>query len=199
MGQFGPTFAPSTGIRRFSDSGIYVLGALVSSTAFLFVVDIAGGRFAEATGRSVAALVALVSVCVLMLVDAIRLWAGRSMSFGPSRQTPYRIRLWGWTGVLAWGLDTGLPVSTVRATPLPMIGVILTGTGHAGPLHGVFYGLGITLGLLVSLLNLSSPERIDRSMDILVRQYRSLNPAILVLAPSGLAAAAMAIALADAA
>ena len=121
------------------------------------------------------------------------------MSFGLSRQTPHRIRLRGWTGVLAWGLDTGLPVSTVRATSLPMIGVILTGTGHAGPLHGVFYGLGVTLGLLVSLLNLSSPERIDRSMDVLVRQYRSLNPAILVLAPSGLAAAVMAIALADAA
>ena len=36
MGQFGPTFAANKGIRRFSDSGVYVLGVLVSSTVFVF-------------------------------------------------------------------------------------------------------------------------------------------------------------------
>ena len=42
MGQFGPTFAANKGIRRFSDSGFYVLGVLVSSTVFVFAVDAAG-------------------------------------------------------------------------------------------------------------------------------------------------------------
>ena len=198
MGQFGPTLARNKGIRRFSDSGVYVLGALVSSTVFVFVVDAAGGRLAAAAGRQGSIVVALAAMGLLMLVDAIRLWGGRSTSFGPARQTPYHWRLKGRTGVVGWGLDTGLPVSTVRATSLPVLGVILAATGHAGPFHGLFYGLGVTLGLLTALPAVRSPERTDRAMDDLLRRYRSLGPTTFVLVPTGLTAAVLAAALATA-
>ena len=198
MGQFGPTLAGNKGIRRFSDSGIYVLGVLASSTVFVFVVDAGGRRLEEAVGHQNSVMTALVAMCLLMLIDAIRLWGGRSMSFGPARQTPYRWRLKGQIGVLGWGLDTGLPVSTVRATSLPVLGVILAATGHAGPLHGLFYGFGLTLGLLTALFAARSPERTDRAMDNLIRRYRSLGPTTFVLGPTGLTAAVLAAVLATA-
>lgn len=198
MGQFGPTVARNKGIRRFSDSGLYVLGVLASSTLFVFVVDAVGVRFAGLAGRRGSIVAALVAVGLLMLVDAIRLWAGRSTSLGPDRQTPYGWRMKGRVGVLGWGLDTGLPISTVRATPLPVLGVILAATGHAGPFHGLFYGFGITLGVLAGLPALRSQPRTDRAMDDLVRMYTSLGPAVFVVAPSGLGAAALAVALAAA-
>ena len=196
MGQFGPTFAANKGIHRFSDSGVYVLGVLVSSTVFVFVVNAAGDRFAETAGPRGSIVAALAAVGLLMLIDAIRVWGGRSTSLGPARQTPYRWRAKGRVGVLGWGLDTGLPVSTVRTTPLPVLGVILAATGHAGPFHGLFYGAGVALGVLTALPALRSGERTDRAMDNLLRRYRSLGPARLVLASSGLTAAALAATLA---
>lgn len=186
MGQFGPTFANGRGIRRFYDSGLYMLGVLTSSTVFVFAVDAAGSRFSEAAGTRGSVVAALVPVSLLMVVDAIRLWGGRTTSLGLDRQTPYAWRLKGPTGVLAWGLDTGLPVSTIRATSLPALGVILAATGYTGPLHGLLYGLGVAVGLFAGMLAIRPGERADRAMDDLVRRYRELGPARLVLAPSGL-------------
>ena len=199
MGQFGPTLARNKGIRRFSDSGVYVLGVLSSSTVFVFVVDAAGGRLAAATGRRGSIVAALAATGLVMLVDAVRVWGGRTTSIGPARQTPYRWRLKGRTGILGWGLDTGLPFSTVRATSLPVLGVILAATGHAGSFHGLFYGFGVTLGLMTALPALRSSERTDRAMDDLLRRYRSLGPAAFILVPTGLTAAVVAAALMNAA
>ena len=197
MGQFGPTFAHGRGIRRISDSGVYVLGVLLSSAVFMFVLDAAGTRLGEAAGARGSMVAALVLAVLLMVVDAIRLWGGRTTSFGLERQTPYGWRLKGPIGVLGWGLDTGLPVSTVRATSLPALGMILAATGHAGPFHGLCYGIGVTLGVLGGLPAIRSGERTDRAMDKLVKRYRTLGPARLVLAPSGLIAAVVAASLAS--
>lgn len=130
-----------------------------------------------------------------MLVDAVRLWGGRSTSFGPGRQTPYAWRLKGRVGVLGWGLDTGLPVTTVRATSLPALGVILAATGHGAWFDGLFYGLGLTLGVLVGLPRALSRERIDAAMAELQRSRQAIGPVLLVVAPSGLTASALAAAL----
>ncbi len=197
MGQFGPTFAAGRGIRRFSDSAAYVVGVLASSFLFLLAVDAAGGWFGALAGSRGAVVTALALAGMLALIDALRVWGGRSMSFGPGRQTPYAWRAKGLAGVVAWGLDTGLPVSTVRATPLPLLGVILAATGHAGPFHGLFYGLGVTLGLLAGLPAARSSPRIDRVMDNLTGQYRTLGPVVLLLAPSGLTVAALGASLAQ--
>ena len=94
--------------------------------------------------------------------------------------------------MLGWGLDTGLPISTVRATSLPALGVILAATGHATVLHGLFYGLGVTLGVFAGLPLLHSRGRIDWAMDALIKRYRAVGAAIWVLVPSGLVAAVLA-------
>ena len=193
LGQFGPTYASNRGIRRFSDSGLYVLGALISSTLFVLVVAAVGAWFQEITGRRASISASLGLVGLLMLVDAVRLWGGRVTSLGPKRQTPYDWRLRGRMGVLGWGFDTGLPVSTVRATSLPALGVILAATGHAAWFHGLFYGLGLTLGVLAGLPRARSRERIDWAMAELQRRHRAIGPALLVVVPSGLTAAVLAV------
>ena len=172
-----------------------MLGALVSSTLFVLAVSAAGTWFQEVAGRRASIAAALGLVGVLVLVDAVRLWGGRFTSFGPERQTPYDWRLKGRMGVFGWGLDTGLPVSTVRATSLPLLGVILAVTGHATWFHGLFYGLGLTLGVLAGLPRARSDGRIDLAMADLQRSYRRIGPALLVLVPSGVTAAALVLAL----
>ena len=196
MGQFGPTFTGARGVRRFSDSGVYALGVLSSSAVFVFVLDAAGTRFRGAAGVRGALVAALVLASLLMAVDAIRLWGGRLTSIGLHRQTAYGWRVKGPVGVLGWGLDTGLPVSTVRVTSLPVLGVILAATGHAGPFHGLFYGCGLVIGVFAGMVSVRPGVRTDRAMDDLLRSYRALRPALLLLGPSGITAAALAVSLA---
>lgn len=182
MGQFGPSVSGNQGIRRYADSGVYLIGVLVSSFIFGVLADAAGIGISGAAGERGAAA-ALIAASMLVGLDALRLWGGRSTSFGPARQTPYDWRLRGWRGVLGWGLDTGLPLTTVRATPLPVLGVILIVTGHAGPFHGLFYGMGLALGVVASLIGARSEPRIDKAMDKILLRHRQLGPARLVLAP----------------
>ena len=196
MGQFGPTLKNNRAVRRFADSGLYALGAVLSSLASVFVLDLAGNRFRDLAGPRVSVLTALVLSGLLLAVDGLRVWGGRSTSLGPDRQTPHAWRLRGPVGILGWGLDTGVPVSTIRATSLPMLGVILVATGHAGPLHGLYYGCGLVVGVLIGLLALRPGERSDRGMDRIVRKYRSMGPARLVLAPTALVTTVLAASLA---
>ena len=172
------------------------MGVLSSSALFVLAVHAAGAWFREAVGARAAIGAALLLVGVLLMVDGLRVWAGRTTSLGPARQTPYQWRLKGRVGMLGWGLDTGLPVSTVRATSLPALGVVLVATGHAGPFHGLFYGLGVCVGVLAGLPALRSQPRADRAMNALSRRRTALGPARLVLLPSGLTAAGLALSLA---
>ena len=155
----------------------------------------AGTWFQEVAGRRISIIVALGLAGLLLFVDMVRLWGGRSTSFGPGRQTPYDWRLKGRVGVLGWGLDTGLPVSTVRATSLPALGVILVAAGHGAWFDGLFYGVGLTLGVLVGMPRVLSRERIDSVMAELEHIRRAIGPVLLVLVPSGLTASLLAVAL----
>lgn len=74
---------------------------------------------------------------------------------------------------------------------LPLIGVILASTGHAGPFHGLFYGGGIVIGLLAGMVSVRPGVRTDRALDDLLRSYRALRPALLVLGPSAITAAVL--------
>lgn len=192
MGQFGSTLNGARGVLRFSDSGIYALGVLSSSAMFIFVLDAVGTRFKVAAGVRGALVAALVLASLLIAVDAIRVWGGRVTSIGLHRQTPYGWRLKGPIGVFGWGLDTGLPISTVRVTSLPALGLILAATGHAGPFHGLFYGCGVAIGVFAGMVSMRPGVRTDRVLDDLLRSYRALRPALLVLGPSGITAAALA-------
>ena len=196
MGQFGPTFVANRGIRRVTDSGVYAFGVLSSSMLSLLAVHAGGVWVRRTVGEHSSTLAALVLATVLLGVDSVRLWAGRSTSLGPLRQTPYDWRLKGPLGVLAWGLDTGLPMSTVRITPLPALGVILVATGHGDPIYGLLYGLGVTLGVLAGLPALRSDKRTDRVMERIHQRRTELRPARLVLVPGLLTVAALVVALA---
>ena len=187
MGQFGPTFATGRGIRRVSRSGVYVLGALLSSGMFILAVDMTAGRFSrDVLGGDRSRAAALVLVSVLILIDAIRLWGGRSTSFGPNRQTPYAWRARGQLGVLGWGLDTGVPLTTIRTSSLPVLGVVLVATGHGGPLHGLAYGSGLAVGLLGGVVAMPPRGDIRSVMARLLRRYRALRPVMVTVAPSAL-------------
>ncbi len=79
-------------------------------------------------------------------------------------------------------------MSTIRVTPLPLLGVVLVAAGYGGPLHGLAYGLGIALGLGARLIPGRIPARIAESMDDLARQHHNLRPVRLILVPSGVTA-----------
>lgn len=168
---------------------------MLSSLLFILVLNAAGKSYMGLSGDFGALVTALVTSGFLLVVDGLRLWGGRSTSFGVKRQTPHAWRLKGPIGILGWGLDTGLPVSTVRATSLPGLGVILVATGHAGPFHGLFYGAGIVLGIVAGLVAMGSDERSDRAMDRLIARYRAIGPARMILVPTGLITAVLAISL----
>ena len=71
---------------------------------------------------------------------------GKRCSVGLTRQTPRR---WGFrpVGVLSWGLDAGTPITTVRLTPLPVLGVLMVLLGYGSP----WIGFGYAVGFLGSL------------------------------------------------
>ena len=185
MGQFGPAVSRGPGLRRFAGSGVYAMGALLSSAVSVYVLDaVVGAPVREALGDARSLLVAAMLGGALLLVDALRVWAGSAGSLGLNRQTPYAWRTKGAVGIFGWGLDTGLPVSTIRSTPLPMLGVILVAAGHGGPLHGLAYGLGITAGVVAGLVTGRAEPDVRRVMDRIQRDHRRLGPARLVVAPS---------------
>ena len=194
MGQLGPVFTQHRDgfFRRIAPVGLYGGGVMVSSGFFLFGVDLlVGGYSRRVFDDRLSLLVAAAAAGALLVVDAVRMWGGRHTSWGPTRQTPYRWRMRGAVGTFGWGIDTGLPISTVRATSLPLLGVILVGAGFGSPFHGLAYGLGLTLGVFAALPRQQHGEDIRTEMDQLLRRYRNLGLNRLVLAPSGLTAAVL--------
>ena len=192
MGQFGPVAPGEKRSGSWRVTGTYAAGALVSSWLFVLVLNsMVGAPVSAALGERSSTLAALVLTSALLLVDAVRAWSGRRSSFGLSRQTPYEWRFKGRVGVLGWGIDTGLPISTVRATPVPMLGVILVATGHGGALHGPFYGLGVVLGVLAGMSKRTSGAAITVVMNDLQRRLRRWGQFRVMLAPTLLTGAAL--------
>ena len=165
---------------------------MVSSALFGLVLHAAVGvPVRSATGDRGSLLLAAALVAAVLAVDALRVWGGRITSLGLTRQTPYDWRLKGLPGVLGWGLDTGLPVSTVRATSLPVVGVILMAAGLAGPFHGLVYGAALAAGVLAGMPAPHAASNIATTMQRLVRRRAAIGPTRLVLAPSASASAVL--------
>lgn len=123
---------------------------------------------------------AIVLVSVLLASDLLRTWAGFGTSTGFSRQTPKR---WGQTsllGVFAWGLDTGVPVTTIRATPLPALGVVLTLSGMGSPLGGLAYALGLSVGVVAGVWPGTTEQVVNRRD----ARARTLAKPAFLLAPT---------------
>lgn len=84
----------------------------------------------------------LVVAGLLVVADVIRVASGRYGSFGLVRQTRPRKAADSALGVAAWGLDTGLPWSTVRASSLPLVAFTAALLGFGTWWQGVLYCIG---------------------------------------------------------
>lgn len=84
----------------------------------------------------------------MAVLDYRRLRCGNYCSIGLRRQTPRHLGR-SQLGVLAWGLDTGIPATTVRATTLPYLGVFLAGLGFGSKWIGLAYAVGFLVPLWI--------------------------------------------------
>ncbi len=145
MGQFRPTLRDRRGLP--ADLALFGAGFLLSSVAsFALAAGIGGALSSVLAARSRLALL-LAIVLALLVTDAVRARRGLQCSLGLRRQTPRRLGFRA-IGPLAWGLDTGLPLTTYRATPLPFIGLACVALGFGHPWIGLAYAAGF-LGCLV--------------------------------------------------
>jgi len=120
---------------------------------------------------------------LLLVVDLIRVWAGKSFSVGLPRQTPYQWRFHGIRGFLAWGLDTGTSISTVRASALPLLSVAAVTLGFGAPWIGAAYAIGFGAALLRNV-TMSTYRHGQYDVDHLVEKARLMGPIRLVIAPT---------------
>ena len=172
--------------------GTYLAGVAVSSTLAFAIVDATVGDISRSTWPVVERLWAAGAIlAALLVVDAVRVWSGKRSSFGCSRQTPYDWKRHGLKGILGWGLDTGLPFTTVRATPLPLFGLLMVALGFGSAFLGLAYAGGIAAGLAGSIVPFTARETTtfpNSSAFQLIDQRRiALGPQRLVLAPYALA------------
>ena len=186
VGQFGSIYHAGRGTSRWNGIALYLAGVCPSAILSIAALDLVIGSITRNwdTSRRVAILVGALSL--LLTVDGLRVWAGKQSSLGLERQTPYRWRLKGPTGVVSWGLDTGIPITTVRATALPAVGLLLVTTGYGSWWVGLGYGLGLSLGLMQPMVRapgVDAPQLLAR----LKSQRAALGSTRLVLLPTCMA------------
>jgi hypothetical protein len=130
------------------DLALFSAGFLVSSVAGFALAAGLGAALSAALAPRARSAILLGTVLVLLAVDLARLRRGHHCSLGLRRQTP-RVLGFQPIGPLVWGLDTGLPLTTFRATPLPFIGLACVVLGFGHPWIGLAYAAGF-LGSLVA-------------------------------------------------
>ena len=183
VGQFGPTFACNTGRFRFRDSGPYIAGVLIGSVLSIGALHLALGSRLQHLPVHSQVFLAVAVISAWLVADLVRMWAGQRSSLGINRQTPYDWRLRGSMGVFAWGVDTGTPVTTIRVTPFPFLGVVLVGVGLGSPFHGLAYGSGVIAGVMSAVAHSGRQERHLPKFNALMRRRDESRVSNLVLAP----------------
>ncbi|MCB1037334.1 MAG: hypothetical protein KDD47_26120, partial [Acidobacteria bacterium] len=124
------------------DLTVFAVGFVASALASFALVATWVGRPLTALLGPGLRLGLLGSAAVLLLViDLRRSRRGEICSLGPHRQTPRHLGYRPF-GTLLWGLDTGLPLTTYRTTPLPVIGIFLVALGFGSPWIGLAYATG---------------------------------------------------------
>lgn len=163
VGQFRPILTPPPSpagggsrlraVTRFGDLARFSLGFTLSATVAFWLIDrVTGGAVRKGLGTGTRVAIVVAVALGLAAVDVARLRRGDRCSLGLRRQTPqswgYRYRL----GTMLWGLDTGLPFTTVRASVLPFTCLALAGMGLARPWAGAAYAAGFCGALGVACL-----------------------------------------------
>ena len=90
--------------------------------------------------------------------------------------------------MFGWGIDTGIPITTVRASPLPLLALFAVGTGFGAWWIGISYWFGLALGLIVPVRSAigSDPPAAMRSLAL---RRKALGGVRVLLAPSLVVAA----------
>lgn len=145
MGQFRPSQQLRRGPRVAPDLALFSAGFAVSAAGSFLVFDLVAAAALRGVPLAWRSAAALLGVGVLVGLEWRRL-RGRTCSLGLRRQTPRHLGR-APAGVLLWGLDTGVPLTTVRATMLPLAGVLLCALGLGGRWVGLAYALGFLLPL----------------------------------------------------
>lgn len=130
------------GRRRWSPFLLYATGFVSSATAFFFVAHLVGNEVTEQFSDDLRTRLLGIAAAVLCALDLWRVMTGRFGSTGLIRQTPERLGRSSHWGVMLWGLDTGTPVTTVRASALPLLGVIGVALGFGIAWSGILYAGG---------------------------------------------------------
>jgi hypothetical protein len=76
-----------------------------------------------------------------------------------------------------WGLDTGVPLTTIRVSALPALGVILIASGLGPPWAGLVYGTVLAAGVALGTLVASRSRLLERQLAV---AHRLGSPAALV-------------------
>lgn len=159
----------------------YIGGVAASSLVFVLVLDSTLGSLARRETIDARVALSIVVVALLLIADLGRVWLGRTTSFGPNRQTPYRLQHRGHAGIALWGLDTGVPITTVRSTAWPMIGVALLLGGFGRWWYGLLYCAGVSLGLLSAIRNPANDDGRIVIRRLLTRGARLRTGPLMVL------------------
>jgi len=135
-----------------ADLALYSIGFIASAITFFYLLGLIGSQVAERLEAPMISGTVVAVGIVLVTVEYLRIRSNDVCSIGLRRQTPKALgRSPG--GVILWGLDTGLPFTTIRATLLPLYGVILVTIGLGGGLAaGTGYGIGFLLALWAACL-----------------------------------------------
>lgn len=133
----------------------FVLGLaaahVVTAGLVVFVVSQAAPALAALVSRQMTLLGLAMASVVGIVIDS---WAAsqRHWTLGVARQTPKRLQFLGehtWITPYAWGVDTGLVVTTYRVSFCSWLLLLLALIGIAPPWAGVIYGMSFAIPLLV--------------------------------------------------
>ena len=121
---------------------LFSIAFTVSSVTSFFVLHSIGRAALAVVPRAILLSATTIAVGGLAVGDLLRLLRGNAWSVGLSRQTPRRLGFIGPAGVVWWGLDTGVPLTTVRSTTLPLLGMLLVLSGSGTAWAGLAYATG---------------------------------------------------------
>ena len=126
----------------------YGLGFALSITLTFLVAGLAGSLVQGLAGSDTRITIYGLLLAGLVILDLLWWLSRKDGSVGLTRQTPWR-----WTrykgGPFYWGLDTGIPFTTVRETILPLAGLAAVVLGLSNWLVGSFYAIGYLSALLL--------------------------------------------------
>lgn len=147
LGSLGPLVQGSTRGRTFriGTAALYASAFVAGATAAFAAVHALGSALgAHDLPLSLRAGVSAAGLVSLAAVDVVALRSSRYCPIGPRRQTPRTLQRRHSPPVVAaaWGLDTGLAVTTFRVAAVTWGALLLAGLGLTVRWAGLAYGLG---------------------------------------------------------